>query len=389
VAVNARWVLVAGVAAGAACGVAMSWADYRHTPAQLFPAASAVAKVETGVPKLVVDNADHDFGYVEVGKPISHAFRLTNVGTATLTLKAGPTSCSACTIAELTKTRVPPGESAEVVVEYAMRDGKPKFQQTAYVLTNDPQRSRVELNIRGNATARYRFSPSSLVFSRVSANEPTSADLKVLCFVSEELRVFDPKFTGEYAEFFDARIDPLSPEEAAKEEAKSGYRVLVTLKPGLPVGPFRQTIRVKLQLGDGKESELSVPIQGSVVSDLTIVGRGWRGEAGVLTLGAVSASKGVSHPLTLLVRGEHRQQVEVEPLRSDPPWLKITAGKNTALNDALNQIPLTVEVPPDSPTGAFLGNDQSGYAEIILGVKNQPDVKEMKLHVKLVVGNTD
>jgi hypothetical protein len=368
----------------------MSWADYRHAPGQLFPAASAVAKAETGVPKLVVDNADFDFGYVELGKPISHAFRLTNVGTATLTLKAGPTSCSACTIAELTKTRVPPGESAEVVVEYSLRDGKPKFSQTAYVLTNDPQRSRVELNIRGNATARYRFSPSSLVFSRVSAHEPTSAELKVLCFVSDQLRVFDPRFTGDdYAELFDARIEPLSPEEAAKEEAKSGYRVLVTLKPGLPLGPFRQTIRVKMQLGDGKVAELNVPIEGVVASDLTIVGRGWRGESGVLSLGTVNAKKGASHPLTLLVRGEHRKEVEVEPLRSNPPWLKITAGKNTALNESLNQIPLTVEVPPDSPTGAFLGNDQSGYAEIILGVKHQPDVKEMKLSVKLVVGNTE
>lgn len=383
-----RYVVAASVLAGAALGVAVSWADFRHAPSPLFPGPPQRAADAQGIPKLAIDAADHDFGYVELGKSVKHAFRLTNVGTGTLTLKAGVTTCSACTIAKLSKSRLRPGETTDVVVEFSVLANKPDFRHAAYVLTNDPTRRRVELNISGKISSRYRSLPDKLAFSRVSAGVPATRELSVYCYVSDELRVSDPQFTeSDTAEFFEARIDPIPGEELTELGAKSGRRVLVTLKPGLPPGPFRQTIRLTLEMGQSVEpTELEVSIEGTVASDLTIVGHGWRADTGVLTIGSVDGAKGATRRLTVLVRGDAREQVELEPMEVDPPWLRVAAGKSSKLNDSVNQIPLTVEIPPGRPPAIYMGTDQGDYARIVLGVKNQPDVKHIRMRVKFVIG---
>lgn len=384
-----RYVLLASVLAGAVLGVAVTWADFRHTPSQLFPGPRRLEDAQ-GVPKLVVDDTDHDFGYVEAGRPVSHAFRFTNVGTGTLTLKAGVTTCSACTIAEVSKSRVPPGESAEVVVEFSVRTNKPNFRHTAFVLTNDPQQARVELNIKGDVTARYRLDPDKIVFSRVSASEPATSQFRVFSFISDDLRVTDPEFLGtRTAQFFEAKIEPIVGEELTETGAKSGRRVLVTVKPGLPLGPFRQTIRVTLKMGESEPSATQIPIEGNVASDLKIVGAGFRSDTGILTIGRVASAKGATRELKVLVHGDAREAVEVEPIETDPPWLRVTVGKSSKLSESVKQIPLTLEIPPGRPPAIYLGNDQGDFGQVVLGVKNQPDVKQIRIHVKFVIDNGD
>jgi hypothetical protein len=388
VVVKARYLVAASVLAGTALGVAVTWADFRHSPTRMFPGPPPVAD-STGVPKLVVDKADHDFGYVEGGTLVRHTFRIRNAGTGTLTLKAGVTTCSACTIANLSKSRVRPGESSEVVVEYAAKSHNPEFRHTAFVLTNDPKQPRIELNINGKISARFRVDPDRLVFSRVSASEPASADLRVYSFISDDLRVSDPEFLGaETRDFFTAQIEPLPAEKLAEVGAKSGQRVVVSLKPGLPLGPFRQTIRLALASGESrKPTEWEVSIDGSVVSDLTVLGPGWSAESGILTIGTVKRAEGAKRRLTILVRGSRRGEVEVEPTVADPPWIRVTAGKSTRLNESANQIPLEVEIPPGQGPAVYLGTGQGKFGEIVLSVKNQPDVKQIRLRVKFVIGN--
>src|SRR6188508_471536 len=133
---KARNVLIASVLAGTFLGVGWTWADFGSAPQLLTPPAESGPTMEQGreLPHLVIDATKHDFGAVEAGSQVRHAFRISNEGTGTLKLKAGKTSCSACTIAEIENPEVPPGESTTVVVAYEAGRRSVTFGQTATVL---------------------------------------------------------------------------------------------------------------------------------------------------------------------------------------------------------------------------------------------------------------
>lgn len=388
---KARYVVLASALAGAAVGAGITWADFGHAPALTIPAAVEAPKIgqQASQPKLVVDDTMHDFGSVEANGTVRHAFRFTNVGTAPLTLKAGTTTCTACTIAELSKSQVAPGETVEVVVQYTATSKKPDFKQIATVLTNDREQHLVELVIRGDITSKFRMLPERLVMSNVSAKEAATAELRIYCFLSDAVRVVDHEFVGaESASFFEFKTEPIAGDQLTEQGAKSGCRVLVTLKPGLPLGPFRQTIGLTVETGaGGDKTDMEVPIEGVVVSDLSIVGPDWHSGSGILTIGNVASAKGAKRSLIVLVRGAARKNVVVEPLSLDPPWLQVALGEPTELNESVTQIPLSVEIPAGRPPAIYLGTDQGKFAQIILGVKNHPDVKEIRMHVKFVIGN--
>ncbi len=316
---------------------------------------------------------------------MQHAFVFQNAGTGVLKLKAGQTSCSACTIAELEADEVPPGESTKVVVEY--KTGRlPKFRQTATILTNDPQEQRVELTISGSVTSKLDIRPAEISFGNVPAGESATAETRIVQHVAGELHVGDPEVTsGGSGDAFEFRVEPL-PADELTSKIVGGYRVLATVKPGLPLGPFRRTIRVTLQFGqDPTRSEFEIPIQGMIVSDLSILGPGWRNDKGVLLLGSVPHVEGARRELKLLIRGKDRDSVVIEPIEREPSWLKVTLGERTKLNDAVDQVPLVVEVPPGSPPSIHLGTDQGALGTIVLGVKNHPHLEEIRLHVWFVV----
>ncbi len=337
-------------------------------------------------PHLAVDARSHDFGLVESGALVRHAFRLTNEGPGVLKLKAGTTTCSACTIAQLEKSEVPPGESADVVVEYASKDTGTKFRQTATVLTNDPANPRVELTITGQQINKYAIEPPDVTFGNVVATEPATAQVKILNFLAGELRVLGHAFGDtSSAPQFNATFEALPPDQLP-QDAKSGIRMVVSLKPGLPLGPFQQKIRLTLEMDPGGEQiEQTVFISGTIVGDLTLVGPGWHPEAGVLVLGSVDADRGTTRKLTLLARGGAQGDVKIEPLQIEPSWLRVTLGPRSTLNEAVEQIPLTIEVPPGQAPGVYLGNDQGRYATIVLGVKDRPDFEEFRMYLKFLI----
>lgn len=385
------YVMIASGAAGVALGVGITWADFGHVPpleTTNLIAAPGVRKPDQA-PQLVVDHMSHDFGLIDRDQTVTHRFRFTNVGTATLTLKRGTTTCTACTITELSRTEVAPGETAEVVVEYSPRTSKPEFQQYATVLTNDPEHPRVELLIRGSVSRKFHLVPDGFVFSNVSASEPATAAVKILYYLGDKLRVVDHAFNGrETASFFEAASEPIPRDALTDSTAKSGVRVLVTLKKGLPLGPFRQTIRLTLEFGESSERrEFEVPIEGKVVSDVSIVGPGWHADTGILSIGNVKSDQGAKRRLYVLARGDARRDVEIEPVELDPPWLRVTMGEPVELTKSVIRIPMTVEIPPGRPPAIFTGTDQGKYGVIVLGIKNHPDAREIRMHLKFVIEN--
>jgi hypothetical protein len=254
-------------------------------------------------------------------------------------------------------------------------------------LTNDPDQPRVELFIHGTVTARFRIVPEELVLSRFSSNETKTAEVKIYALLADNVHVVSHEVTeAETAEFFTVNSQPIPRDQIAEADAKSGCRVIVTIKPGLPLGSIRQTIRLQLALGNSPEtSTVEIPVEGTVDADISVVGAGWDQDQSRLTIGSVKSAKGTKRTLLVLVRGDHHADVRITPIEADPAWMKVTIGEATELRSgAVTQIPLTIEIPPGQAPVNHLGSDQGAYGEIVLETTH-PEVKKLRMYVKFVI----
>ncbi len=382
-----RTLWAASLIAGLMVGAAITWVNFGRAGTRLGPEPASLPLAADGSlePRVAVESAFHDFGTVDRAGTSRHAFRISNRGSGILRLKAGKTSCSACTIADLDRNELANGETAHVVIEYTPGPMTHNFRQTATVLTNDLQQPRIELTVMGKISDKLFSDPYVANFGNVPAGQNATAEVRLLYYLQGELRVLDHEFIGEtHAENFSLEAKPLEAAKLADSEASSGVLLVLTLKPGLPLGSFRQTIRLTLDTGENTPSfEYKQGVVGTIVSEISIVGAGWRTRDGVLDLGTFSRDRGVKKSVRILVRGEDRKRIKLGTLRVEPPQTRVTLGELAPLNDSVEQIVLDIEIPPGVPPMVYNGSPQSPFGEIVLGVRDYPHVEDVKLRLKL------
>jgi len=385
---KASTVVIIAALLGCALGTGISVANFGLSGAALQMQATVEPPLPNvgAQPKLLVDSKHHDFGVVDRDVTVRHVFEFTNRGEGVLKLKRGGTSCTRCTITELAKDEVAPGETVGVTVEYLTAYAQPQFSQTATILTNDPAEPRVELNIYGTVRTRYRVVPSSVVLSKVSANESKATYVTIFSYLSDQVELVSHGFSEpESAQYFEVRGEPVAKDKIMEPDAKGACRVEVLVKPGLPWGPIRQRIRLELKMsGDEKNTELELPVMGTVDSDISLVGRGWHADTSRLVLGSFPRAEGASRTVSIMVHGPHRNDVQVRLLKADPEWLQVTLGEPTKYTDVTVQIPLTVAVPPGSPPGSHLGVGGAPVAEVLLETTH-PQVREIRMNVQFLI----
>jgi Protein of unknown function (DUF1573) len=332
-------------------------------------------------PKVVVDADEFDFGHVAFERSVEHGFRFSNQGTGPLKLESGGTTCSKCTVSRIPPGTILPGESAEVVVTYSAGSNEADFRQSATILTNDPDKPRVELTITGRVVVPTKISPNSVVLSRLSATETRTTEITIVAISDPDFAIKSFRFEdAESAPFFDVDIQPMSDADVEAERAKRGYKIALTVKPGMPLGPLRQILWLKTNLAD--EEDIDISISGSVDSDISIAGGHFDRDAGILRMGTVRGRAGAEQKLLVLIRGEHRHDVHVSVEKSDPP-LQATLGEPSDLNaGAVVQIPLTVTIP----RGSAPINHLSNYGKIMLET-DDPNARRIRIWVQFAVEN--
>ena len=335
-------------------------------------------------PKVVCDEQTHDFGAMDSRATGSHTFILKNVGEAPLTLSEGRSTCK-CTVGIPEDESIPPGGSGKVKVEWAGKDRVGSFTQTATIITNDPSKREVNLTIKGRITRAVHAVPADLTLNGLTAGEERSARIKLFGFRTPPLEISGHEFTDtDTAEYFGVSFEPLSTEQiAAEQDATSGQIVAVTIKPGLPQGPFQQKILLKTNCEEAPTVEL--PVRGMIGSEISVVGKGWDRNSGGLRWGSIRGSEGAQRTLLIHVRGPHRKEVSFKPIKVFPDFLNVTLGKVTlAENDKYAFTSLTIEIPKGSPPANYLGRGTGKTGEIILETTH-PNVRELRILVGFAV----
>jgi hypothetical protein len=385
--------LVAAIV-GIVVGVGMTWADlgpYWRVPPGIGldeeGDSAAAVDLNKPLPKVVVVGGEtYDFGYMEQDTKGSHDFVIRNDGDAPLTLIKRDTTCK-CTFSSLDNDQLQPGASTKVQLEWTAVSNHGAFRHSAMIETNDPHRQHIRLTLEGKVGHSHKVFPDELVFTSISVGEETTAELFVHSFVSDEIKILSHEFLDKKtADRFDLRIEEMSAEQVKNEErAKSGKIAKVVIKPGLPLGPFQQTIRLTLDL-PGKPI-VNVLIEGSVVGDISILGPApsWNDELKRLNLGRINREEGAkSKGLYLLVKGDHRDQLKFEVRKVEPDFLKINFEKPEAVTDKVVKVPFTIEVPPGSPAGDHTGgiHGRAGSIEVDTG---HPTSSQLKFNIAFMV----
>jgi hypothetical protein len=383
---------------GTAIGMTVAWLRGLSVPWDGPPVQDAPVGDDTAIPVggnpapiVVVDKLDYDFGTLDVEKSGSREFAVTNHGNALLKLTKGSTTCR-CTAGDIEQSELGPGESTKIKLTWRPTADVGPYEQSATFLTNDPKKPRFTITIKGKITATIRARPATLTMSRISAHEATQGTVTVLSYLDEPLVLSDPRFdAGTTREFFDAAISPLPASELkADTGAKSGFKLTVTAKPGLPQGAFKQTITLTTNSPDKKQ--LAIPVEGSVGTEIAVVGPNWDSEHDVLYLGMRKSKDGYRSRLLLVVHGPYRRETHFK-LASPPPMpLQVSFGEMSLINNGqVTQTPLFIEIPKGSPSASHLGeaktekNDGTDESAVIEIETTHPDTPKLRIPVRFAV----
>jgi hypothetical protein len=92
-----------------------------------------------------------DFGSVQAGVVLEHAFVLANDSAKDLAIKDSTSSCG-CTVSEIKKKQLKPGESTELLVKFDTKGYKGVVQQFVYVHTDSIENPIVRFTVKADVT---------------------------------------------------------------------------------------------------------------------------------------------------------------------------------------------------------------------------------------------
>ncbi|MEC9002831.1 MAG: DUF1573 domain-containing protein [Planctomycetota bacterium] len=341
---------------------------------------------EDGPRVTMVTGSDFNFGVMERNGTRSHQFEIKNTGNAPLSLEKGETTCK-CTMNKLVDGVLQPGESVKIELEWIAKEVGPDmvFVQTADIKTNDPSRKVLRLTIRGDIITTVKVVPSVLVLSSISGSEGAEGQVSVYSYRTDDLEFVETKVDPKLKEFIEAVIEPMSVEELSEDNrARSGKKIKIRLKPGLPVGLLDQTVWLKTNLEDSPL--VPVYFQAKVVGDITIYGRNFNRVTNHLRLGKVVQADGLQAELRFLVRGEDRDAVKLTVASVDPPGsleAKIRSS-GQAVTGKASQHFLDITIPKGADVISRLGDNQEKPVRILINTTH-PQFKTITITVAFEV----
>jgi len=387
------WV-VAAVAGclGIAVGGGVSVLEAASRPWRAGDVRPAVAAPAGPSPVAETTETTHAFGTVAVGGRGSHDFVIRNAGDAPLELTKGATSCT-CTVSDFEESEggssrakvVQPGESVKLKVEWKGK-GEGPFRQHAGVLTNDPRRPQISFEVVGVVVpGTFKVVPPMIALPKLSTGTGSQATATVFTFGTESPTVTSLTATDERtAQFYSLSTTPLTPADLAAEKGSTGG-VLVTadIRPGMPIGPVRQTVRLVLAIPE--ETVVEIPIEGSVTGDLALAGQAWDSSQETLRLGTVSSRTGLRTSLFLTAKGPHRSAVRLSVREIVPESLQVVVDEGTPVGSGnVIRFQMAISIPPGSDPSNHSGTPQAPAGRIVLDT-GHPDSPTLTIPVCVAI----
>jgi hypothetical protein len=383
---------VLAVLLGASIGLSITWYEFRGVGEHFQHMSRTKAPIAPGLreipPEAVVEGgATYDFGVLNHDQTRETTFVIRNEGGMPLTLTWAPPSCGMCIENKhnFTEKTVPSGESCEVIITFSTKKPGPKFHEVAYLTTNDPGKSSLRLEIKGDVIKAVRLEPETLALNSILSSEASTASVKLVGYHSDKLELVKHEFTNpNTSSLFEVTSKKLDAEGLKNiEHAKTGFEFQIKIKPGLPIGPVAQNIVFNVRTDADHTVEL--PLTGTVVGDMSIIGKNVDSNESRFSLGLIPKGEGRTAEIYVLVKGPHREDVKLSVGTVDPPQLKVSVGEPSSFAEGkIIKFPIQVSIPKGTPPVIRLGNSQGKVARIVLNTTH-PHSKELAIDVRFAV----
>jgi len=253
---------------------------------------------------------EHDFGTVAKGSKAEFDFEFQNVFEEDIHVAGVRSSCG-CTEPQITKQTLKTWETGAIRAVFNTRKFIGNRTATLTVIIDQPYYAEVQLSVRGFIRSDVLFTPGAVSFGEV-----------------EQGQVAEQKIAVSYAGRSDwAILDVRSANTSFEVELADGprnfgrvtYSMLVRLKGDAPPGYLQDQLTIVTN--DSYKSTLDLPVEGRVVSPLTV-------SPASLYLGAVKPGETVK--TRLFVRGSKPFRIvsiecEGDCFQFDPPDRSLAA----------------------------------------------------------------
>jgi hypothetical protein len=310
-------------------------------------------KPEANGPDLRFDSYNYDFGFIEQGEQVAHAYTYQNKGNEELVLSKAETSCG-CTLAFLSEERrIPPGGKGELLVGFDSTGRQGGQDQTVHVHSNDPISPVVQLRIGGVIKPiRLPISVRSLHFGTVKKR----ADAR------REFSIKDPGDGSLVVNEVTCDSPFVNVSLACSVSKPLVYLVKAAVQLGAPIGELKCKITVRTN--HSKEPVVEVPVTADVTGDVEAF-------PNIFFLGLLKKGQRASKTISLSTTSD-------EPLTIR----KIDAPFDYVVVEAVPDIPdkkytLTATLKETAPLGLIKG-------EVVIHTNDQ-DQREITLPVYALV----
>ncbi len=220
------------------------------------PTASEAAPGEA--PHIEFESTTFDFGKVDQGDEVTHAFKFRNTGGSELTIAQVQSSCG-CTAALASSEKIGSGEKGTIEANFKTKGYQGRTTKTIRVHTNDPAVSTVTLRITGDILTDVMVRPRSLNFGNMRRHSATEKALKVTFSSDEKIEIKKVDFTSE---LFTSTVEPF------ETKTDRGAKITVRTIEDLPLGRIKE--KVLIHTTSTKNPTLTVPIYAYVQGDITV-----------------------------------------------------------------------------------------------------------------------
>jgi hypothetical protein len=172
----------------------------------LGSAATAADDAGEDVPRAVIDGTTHNLGRVTRGTVISETFEIANAGASPLTIDSMQVS-SPGVRAHVPQT-IPPGSSAELVIDWDTADYAREAEVQAQLALNDPAMPSLVLTLDGFVVSPIDVAPFAAFNLSQVQGEASSQTVTVS---NNTERVLDITGTERDGESFTLTVKPVSP----------------------------------------------------------------------------------------------------------------------------------------------------------------------------------
>lgn len=248
--------------------------------------AVAPPRIDPRRPDLRFEAYSCDLGVPYEGSKIERGLEFWNAGEKELVISQVRPSCI-CLSAELVEQTVPPGGRGSIALTFDATDLRGVQAHALYIESNDPVSPVVQIQIAaGIKPAKLLVSTRRIDFGDVDANLGAEREI----FIKDP---GDGSLEVEEVVSDSGLLDVCLGGASQREGTGVVFPVVLTLKPGLPVGPFETSITVVSNRP--KEPRLQIPVFARVKGDIEV-------SPEVLFLGLVSKGQSARKRVSIRAR---------------------------------------------------------------------------------------